>query len=166
MNPLGELAGPLNSAAEFLFGQVGMTHRFMVQVDSEEYNLGDWNKVSGLQVTWSKVELRFGNSNRIWVGPGNASYANIKLSRAACSDSQTVQRWLKSISRANQPLTGVIQMVDFVGMPVVQWELNEFFPVGWQIVEFDASGAKAAIETLELAHTGFLGDEMTWGSTQ
>lgn len=165
-NPLSAAAGMASSAAEFLFGQVGMTHRFYVQIDSATYDLGDWNKVSGLQVTWEKVELRTGATNEIWIAPGNAKYQNIKLARAACSDSQKVQTWLKSISRSNQPLSGVIQMVDFMGSSVVEWKLKEFFPIAWSIVDFEASGAKAAIETLDIAHTGFLDDEMKYGGSQ
>lgn len=161
-DPLGAVSSMANKAAEFLFGQVGMTHRFMVQFDSGQYNLGDWAKVSGLQVQWNKIELRTGATNYTWIGPGNTSYPNIELSRAACSASQTVQSWLQTVSHNNAPQSGVIQMVDFTGMSVVSWQLNEFFPIGWKIVEFDASGSKPAIETLTIAHTGFLGDEMTY----
>lgn len=162
---LGALGGMANSVAEFLTGQVGMTHRFLVQIDSMAYNLGDWSKVSGLQVSWDKVELRTGDSNDIWLAPGQAKYEPISMSRAACSDSNTVQQWLKSTSRANTPLCGEIQMLDFMGLSVVSWQLKEFFPISWKIVEFDSSGAKAAIETLTIVHSGFLDDEMTFGGS-
>ena len=49
-------------------------------------------------------------------------------------------------------------LMDYGGVPVVQWRLNEFFPIAWSVVDFDADQAKPAIETLELAHTGFLYD--------
>jgi hypothetical protein len=54
----------------------------------------------------------------------------------------------------------MIQLVDYQGMPIVQWRLNEFFPIAWSVESFDASGAKPAIETLKLAHTGFLEDDI------
>jgi phage tail-like protein len=154
---------PVGKAAEFLFGQVGMTHRFVVQIDQMTYDLGDWSRVSGLGVTWTPVAFRTGDSNQTWIAAGNATYQNISLSRAACSDSETVQNWLKSTSRSNAALSGAIKMTDFLGMTVVEWKLKEFFPIGWKIVEFDASGSKAAVETLDLAHTGFLDDEMKYG---
>jgi phage tail-like protein len=160
---LGAIGGMANTAAEFLFGQVGMTHRFSVQIDSMQYDLGDWASASGLQVKWQQVEFRSGETNQVWTAPGNASYDSISLSRAACSDSQTVQQWLTTVSRNNKPLSGTIQMVDFMGMTVVEWKLKEFFPISWKIVGFEASGSKAAIETLDLAHSGFLDDEMKYG---
>jgi phage tail-like protein len=155
-------AGLPGKAAEFLFGEVGMTHRFLVQIDEGRYDLGDWSRAAGLSVTWGRVEYRAGESNQLWIAPGNTSYTNIKLSRAACSDSQTVQRWLVATSKQNVPLSGAIRMVDFLGITVVEWKLKQFFPIGWSIVDFDASGAKAAVETLELAHTGFLDDEQLY----
>lgn len=155
--------GLTTTAAEYLFGQVGMIHRFYVQIDSAEYNLGEWNKASGLQVTWQKIEFRFGDRNQIWVAPGTPSYEKISLSRAACSDSQTVQKWLITVSRNNKPLCGGIQMLDFHGAAVVEWKLKEFFPISWKIDGFEAGTSKAAIETLDLVHTGFLDDDLKYG---
>jgi phage tail-like protein len=151
-----------SKAAEFLFGEVGMTHRFGVQIDNGVYDLGDWSKASGLTVSWNRLEFRVGNSNQVWVAPGNTTYQNIKLSRAACSDSNTVQQWLVDTTRNNQLQSGSIQMLDFTGSSVVEWQLKAFFPVGWSIVDFDSSGARAAVETLELAHAGFLNEEITY----
>jgi phage tail-like protein len=159
---LGPVGGVVGKAAEFLFGEVGMTHRFQVSIDHANYDLGDWAKVSGLSVTWTRAEYRAGNSNQVWLAPGNASYKNVELSRAACSDSQTVQNWLNATTLNNQALSGTITMLDFIGSTVVEWKLKQFFPIGWSIVEFDASGARAAVETLTLAHTGFLDDEITY----
>ncbi|TDQ01145.1 phage tail protein [Labedaea rhizosphaerae] len=151
--------GAPSKMAELLTGQVGMSHRFVVRIDDSDYDLGSWQKVSGLKVTWQKASWRPGNSNDERISSGNISYSNIKLSRAACSDSAVVQKWLAKTSRHRQPLSGAIFMVDFVGLPVIEWTLKEFFPVGWDITDFDATGAKAAVESLELAHTGFLNDE-------
>jgi hypothetical protein len=50
--------------------------------------------------------------------------------------------------------------VDFAGAAMVQWRLSEFFPIAWSVESFDAAGAKPAIETLKLAHTGFLEDDL------
>jgi phage tail-like protein len=149
----------LNKLAEFVFDQVGMTHRFVVQIDDSEYDLGSWARAAGLTVNWAKCEYRLGDDNDVAFFPGNASYSNIKLSRAACSDSGTVQKWLAATSQAHVPLSGAIYMVDFAGMPTVTWELKQFFPIAWSIDEFASGGAKPAVETLELAHTGFLHDE-------
>jgi phage tail-like protein len=144
-------------------GPVNMAHRFLVAIDNPTYNLGTWSKVSGLSVSWARSEYRVVDpGNQLWVLPGNSKYENIKLSRAACLDSQKVQQWLAQTTKNPAPLSGAIMLVDWVGLPVVTWPLNHFFPIGWSIVEFDADQGKPAIETLELAHTGFLADSFAF----
>lgn len=155
------MPGLANKASEFLFNQVGMTHRFVVRIDLSKYDLGTWTRVSGLSVSWSKHLYRPGESNNQVVLPGNVTYPNIKLARAACSDSATVQTWLATTSTARQFLSGGVYMLDFLGMPVITWELKQFFPISWSISGFDSTSASPAIEELELAHTGFLQDEGT-----
>ena len=144
---------------EFLFDQVGMSHRFVVRIDRGRYDLGSWNKVSGLTVNWNRLSYRPGESTHEHVFPGNVSYQTIKLSRAACTDSATVQDWLSTTATHREPLSGGIYMLDFIGFPVITWELKEFFPIGWSISDFDATAGKPAMETLELAHNGFLHGE-------
>ena len=148
MNPLG------------LLTRVSMTHHFVVLIDNPAYNLGTWYRVSGLSVKWQDCKYRVGDrGNQLWILPGNTDYPNIKLSRAACADSQVVQAWLASTSLNPVPHSGVIMLMAYGGVPVVHWRLNQFFPIAWSIVDLDADSAKPAVETLELAHTGFLYDE-------
>lgn len=154
------LAGTLKTA----FVPVGMTHHFVVSIDASPYDLGTWARASGLVVNWNPCEHRVGDSNQFVVLPGTTTYQNIKLSRAACIDSQTVQDWLAETSSKPAPLSGAITLILMGGVPVVQWRLNEFFPIGWSITDFDADAGKPAIETLDLAHTGFLDDELAFGN--
>jgi phage tail-like protein len=151
--------GAISKMSEMLTGQVGMSHRFVVRIDNGSYDLGSWTKVSGLKVNWQRCSYRSSGKNDEQICAGNISYQNIRLARAACSDSAAVQKWLTETSRARQTLSGAVFMLDFVGLPVIQWKLKQFFPIGWDITDFDAGGARAAMETLELAHTGFLDDE-------
>jgi phage tail-like protein len=151
-----------NKASEIEFNEVGMSHRFVVAIDSGRYDLGSWSKVSGLNVTWSVCTHRPGDGNEVWICPGATRYPNIRLSRAACSDSQIVQQWLCDTSRAHQPLSGSVKMLDWSLETVVEWKLKQFFPVGWAISDFESTGARPAVETLDLAHTGFLDDEIAF----
>ena len=145
--------------AEFLFGEVGMSHRFTVSVDLADYDLGSWSKASGLGVSWEMCSYWFGESDDIaWISPGKPNYQKIKLARAACSDSATVQKWLNTTLRQGQPLTGAVTLLDWTGTTLIEWRLKAFFPCGWSVTEFDASGAKPLLETLDIAHTGFLDD--------
>ena len=145
-----------------LTDSVAMSHHYSVLIDNALYHFGDWSKVSGLSVHWQVCTLRAGDQgNAGWQFPGTTSYEPITLSRAACADSRTVQFWLTQTSRNPRPQSGTIQLVDFLGTPLVQWRLAEFFPVGWSIESFDAAAGRPAVETLKLAHNGFLGDEIS-----
>lgn len=140
---------------------VGMSHRYAVLLDSVSLNMGAWYKVTGLSVSWQQLEHRVGEyGNRVWLYPGTTKYEPITLSRAAGVDSQAVQAWLAQTSKNPQPQSGIIQLVDYAGAPIAEWRLNEFFPISWSIESFDAAGGKPAIETLKLAHTGFLQDDV------
>jgi len=155
------MAGALRKAqqgSEFLFGEVGMSHRFTVSIDKATYDLGNWSRATGLSVAWDACRYQVGDDSMFWVCPGNPKYQNISLSRAACSDSQTVQEWLGDTVRKGKPLSGAVSMLDWTGLAVIEWTLSYFFPISWKISDFDAAGAKPAMETLELAHTGFIQD--------
>jgi len=158
--------GSISSMANMLLGQVGVAHRFCVVIDDSRYDIGDWEKASGLSVTWEPCVYRAGDmGNDYQLYPGLTKYENIKLTRAACGDSQVVQKWLADTAKKAKPLTGAIALVDWLGFPTIQWQLKEFFPIRWSIVDFDAGGGKIASETLELAHTGFLDDSVVQPST-
>lgn len=153
MNDFGAAIGDVGS------GVVGMSHKYAVLIDNVQYHFGDWSRASGLSVSWTQVEHREGDTgNTAWLFPGNTKYEPITLSRAASAYSRMVQLWLTQTAQSPQPQSGTIQLVDYTGMALVEWRLNEFFPIAWSIETFDAAGAKPAIETLKLAHTGFLGD--------
>jgi phage tail-like protein len=139
---------------------IGMGHHFSVIIDNPTFDLGTWSRASGLQVTWNLVEYRVGDQgNQSWIIPGTTKYSNIKLSRAACIQSNVVQMWLAQTSTNPTPLSGAISLVTMGNLiPLVVWQLNEFFPIAWSISDFDAEQGKPAIETLELAHGGFLFD--------
>jgi phage tail-like protein len=135
---------------------LGMTMRFSVTIDGVD--LADWSKASGLEVTWDVVEFRSGdNSNERWIAPGIAKFPTVKLERAANKDaSQKVRDWLNKTSFTHTPKSGKIELQDAGKAVVATWELANVMPVKWSIVPFDANGNKVALETLELAHTGFL----------
>jgi phage tail-like protein len=132
-----------------------------VLIDNYKYHFGDWAKATGLSVSWKQIEHRVGSKgNHAWLFPGTTHYEPITLSRSAGPGSRIVQGWLAQTSKKPQPQSGVIQLLGVAGIPLVSWRLSEFFPIAWSIESFDAAGAKPAIETLKLAHTGFLEDDM------
>ncbi len=160
LSSVAGITGQVQSAMKSL--SVGMSHHYAVLIDNVMYHFGDWSRASGLSVTWQQLEHREGDQgNYVEYQPGPTKYEPITLSRAAGPYSRVVQYWLAQTSKNPKPQSGTIQLVDFIGTPLVQWRLAEFFPVGWSIESFDASGAKPAVETLKLAHTGFLDDDLS-----
>ncbi|WP_405497598.1 phage tail protein [Streptomyces sp. NBC_00096] len=140
---------------------LALANRFSVEVHNGEYNLGSWAQVQGLDVQWKMADYRAGDAgNDRWYFPGFTEYTPLKLTRAACKDSTTVQKWLSSNSFKSQGHTGVITLMDPHNQPVISWSMRRIIPVKWSIASFEAGQSKVALETLELQHLGFLEDDV------
>lgn len=138
-----------------------MSHRFLVNIDHKDYSLGNWQKVSGLSVKWEACPFRAGDQgNALWIYPGLTKYENIKLTRPVSADSNKTQDWLTATSTKMTPMSGSIQLCGSDATVLVTWTIPQFFPVSWAISEFTADTGKVITETLELAHTGFLPDQV------
>ena len=160
LESIAGIAGQVQASVESL--TIGMSHHYAVLIDNVKYHFGDWSRAAGLSVSWQQLEHREGDTgNYVHYLPGMTKYEPITLSRAAGPYSRMVQYWLSQTSKNPQPQSGTIQLVNFAGMPIVQWRLTEFFPIAWSVESFDAAGAKPAVETLKLAHTGFLDDDIS-----
>jgi phage tail-like protein len=141
---------------------LGMANRFTVEISNGQYNLGSWAQVDGLDVKWDVAEYRAGDAgNNRWYFPANTHYSVVKLTRAASAESKAVRDWLDSTSFKWQAQTATVKLHDSAGKPLdVEWDLKNVMPVRWSITGFDAWASRVATETLELAHLGFLADEM------
>jgi len=159
------MVGPrsLSSLIDGEFNLRGDSSRFRVDFDDGEYDLGAWSRASGLSVKWDPVEYRVGGYNHVWTAPGIAKYSNISLSRATCTDSQFVQEWLAKTSKEPKVFSGCIKLLTWTGIPLCEWRLAQFVPIGWKIADFDTKAATIVLETLDLAHTGFLEDDVRLG---
>lgn len=154
-----------NGAQAYAEGMFGMSHHFMIVIDNPSYDLGYWQKASGLGVKWSICSYRSGDQgNDFYIYPGNTQYENIQLTRPISPASNTTQAWLSATSSHMVPLSGAIVLCASMGVPIITWRLYQFFPVSWRIAEFTAETGKVVTETLELAHTGFLDDQVTSGA--
>ncbi|WP_434447170.1 phage tail protein [Lentzea sp. E54] len=145
--------------------RAAVLNQFNVVIDaaSRQYDLGMWAKVDGLSVQWDLAEYRAGDAgNHRWYLPGRTRYSNVKLERAACAESDVVKHWLTATSFDTAGFSGSVALLDphsGSSEPLVTWELNHIIPCRWSIVGFQASGSGVALETLELVHEGFLGDQ-------
>jgi len=153
--------GMVSTAAQAALESFGMCHRFIIVIDNPTYDLGYWQKASGLSVTWDIAPFRAGDQgNEFWIYPGVTKYQNIKLTRPISPTSNVTQAWLAATSANMMPLSGAIMLCGSMGIPIITWRLYQFFPVSWQVGEFTAETGKVVTETLELAHTGFLDDQI------
>lgn len=142
------------------FNLRGDSSKFLVVFDDGDYDLGSWSKVGGLNVTWDTLEYRTGDSNQVWTVPGSPKYSKISLSRATCPDSSFVQEWLAETSRKPKLFSGCIKLLSWTGIPLCEWPLKTFVPIGWKLADVETKAATVVMETLDLAHTGFLDDDL------
>lgn len=144
-------------------GVIGMSHRFTIVIDdATSYDLGFWQKVSGLSVKWELCPYRAGDQgNALLIYPGTTRYDNIQLTRPISRASNNTQAWLSDTSSHMMPRSGVITLWASSSVAIITWNLYNIFPVSWRIGELTTETGKVVTETLELAHTGFLKDQQT-----
>jgi len=149
----------LTSAEDIL----GLSARFGVTIDGTE--LGRWGKCHGLAVDFKPEFLNQGGVyDTQTILPGQMSYPQITLERAvSATETVKVQTWLSKMVKdwvyAGNHGTGgtaVITLYSAAGAPVVNWTLRHVVPAKWEGPKLDATSNGIALETLVLAHEGFL----------
>ena len=132
--------------------------RFHVTID-DQGSLGSWSKCDGLTVEYEVLEYQEGGQNDyVHRLPGRCKYQNIKLTRPLDKTSSDVASWVAGQRKKVERSNAEIAVLDAAGEVVAKWNLNGVYPVKWTGPSLDAGGNQIAIETLELAHNGFLGD--------
>jgi phage tail-like protein len=130
--------------------------RFRVKIDGGN-DLGDWSKCDGLSVEYDVFEYKEGGENAfIHRIPGRVKYQNIKLTRPINKDSKQVADWIASLKRSVKRQTAEISALDPEGQAIVTWNLEGIYPVRWSGPSLDIGNNQIAMETLEIAHNGFL----------
>jgi phage tail-like protein len=134
---------------------------FEVTIDG--HDLGFWSKIDGLSVKFELAEYRAGDgSNRRWIEPAYTTYANVKLGRVTTLKyTNQIMDWLKKTQFKSEKCTAEIKGFPFWhnkrdASLAVKWNLTGVLPIAWSGPVFDNQGGKVAMETLELAHEGFL----------
>jgi phage tail-like protein len=131
--------------------------RFQVKIDGGT-DLGDWSKCDGLTVEYDVFEYKEGGQNGFTHRlPGRVKYQNVKLTRPMNKHSKQVADWIASLKRKVRRQTAEISALDSTGHAIVTWNLDGIFPVRWSGPSLDIGANQVAMETLELAHNGFLG---------
>ncbi|MGW3950405.1 phage tail protein [Streptomyces sp. NPDC004752] len=128
---------------------------FVVTVDGIE--LGSFNTCEGLgcEVVLEQRE-EGGNNTHLWQLPTRLKYPNIKLSRPLTRETEKVAKWFASMTTGIKRRTAHIEARTGDGRPVAKWGLLEVVPVRWTGPAFNPESPKVAMETIEIAHHGFV----------
>jgi phage tail-like protein len=128
---------------------------FTVSIDGE--SLGYFNSCDGLgcEVVMEQRE-EGGNNGFIWQLPSRVKFSNIKLTRPVGKDSHKLTEWLASFATGVRRQTATVSAMTGDREVVATWNLDGVLPVRWSGPSLNPDSPKVAVETIELAHHGFL----------
>ena len=128
---------------------------FAVSIDDKD--LGTFNSCEGLgiEVVLEQRE-EGGNNGFVWQLPTRLKYSNVKLSRPLGPDTMKVARWFASMTGGVKRRTATIVAKANDDTVVATWSLADVVPVRWSGPNLNLDSPKVAMETVEIAHHGFL----------
>ena len=129
---------------------------FRVSVDT--HDLGVFMACEGLgcEVVMEQRE-EGGNNGFIHQLPVRLKYSNLKLTRPINGHSAKVAEWFSSMAGDITYSTAHIAAMTTEGKVIAEWHLRDVLPVRWTGPSLNVETLKAATESLELAHHGFMG---------
>jgi phage tail-like protein len=142
---------------------LGLQMRFKVTVDG--LSLGYWSSCKGLSMKFLATPVKGNVYDSYDYIPERVEYADVVLARAMNSqDSPKVWKWLADCRHqwyGPEPgdwsgKTAVIQLYDAHYQVVTHWTLSNVYPKEWKGPDLDAGQGGIALESLTLAHEGFL----------
>lgn len=116
-----------------------------------------FQEVSGLTMEIETEEIHDGAAPGFsYKFPKRAKYSNLVLKRGMLKSSALIKYFENAFdSYFNQfnfsfsACTIVVQLMDENNNPLSSWQVNNAFPVKWQISEFKANANEIVVETLE-----------------
>lgn len=133
-----------------------LSFRFKVEIKGHE--VGGFSEVTGLQAEVEVLEYREGGVNDfIHKLAGPVRYpANLVL-KHGLMDADQIWQWEQQILQGNISRASVsVILLDEAGDEKWRWNFRDAYPVKWSGPDLRAGTAEVAVETLELAHRGFL----------
>ncbi len=120
-------------------------------------DLGSFTTCDGLACEVQYEEHWEGGLNaHPWILPSRLRYSNIVLTRPLTASTVSLGLWLRSQVVQAAPTIGQISALAPDRSLIARWSLDRVLPVRWQGPSFTAEASRPAMETLELAHHGFL----------
>jgi len=133
-----------------------LSFRFRVEIKNRE--VGEFTEVTGLQAEVEVFEYREGGVNEfVHKLAGPVRYPSNLILKHGLMDADQIWKWEQqilegTISRANVSIV----LMDETGQDRWRWNFRDAYPVKWSGPDLRAGTAEVAVETLELAHRGFL----------
>jgi phage tail-like protein len=114
-----------------------------------------FTEVSGLQVEIEVYEYEEGGRNEATHRlPGRAKISNLTLKRGMIRSNDFCS-WCLDVAMGKITRHNItVAMVDTQLKSVAKWQFENAYPIKWIGPQFVAEGTAAAVETLELTHTG------------
>lgn len=132
-----------------------MGFRFLVMVEGEV--VAAFSEVSGIGAEVEVLELQEGGENGfVHKLPGRAKHGNLTLRRGVIT--LELWRWFTEVV-AGRPVRRTVSVVLLPGAQLaipVRFVFESAVPVRWTGPELKAEQSTVAVETVELAHHGFL----------
>lgn len=97
-----------------------------------------------------------GNNFFVHQLPGRIKYTNVKFTRPINKDSKQVAEWFAGMATGVKRTNASIVAMSHEGESVAEWNLRDVIPVKWSGPQLSVESPKVAMETLEIAHHGFL----------
>ncbi|WP_136709749.1 phage tail protein [Agromyces sp. H66] len=136
--------------------EIAVGVHYLVHLD--EHDLGDFASCDGLGVE-VVLESREegGNNGFVWQFPTRLKYPNIKLTRPVSKETaDTIVNWVMAAVSGTSRGTGHIEVRSADNEPVATYDLHDVIPVRWTGPSLNADQPKVLMETLEIAHHGFV----------
>jgi phage tail-like protein len=127
---------------------------FSVKLD--DLDLGMWSEVTlgGMSIA-VEPKKEGGTSSVVHQLPGQLEYESIKLSRVM-TDGVPLMGWFRKQAQETRRMHGEIVVYASSGQPIQRWNFIDAIPVRWTIPTIRSGDQAAIVETLEIAHQGFV----------
>lgn len=129
--------------------------RFYVSIEGVTGEQALFTEASGLQLEIEVFEYTEGGVNSfVHKLPGRTKVGNLTLKRGM-TNSKAFLEWISNVALGKIERKNVsIVMFNAKGDELMRWNYDGMYPVKWTGPQYQASGNAAAIESLELAHSG------------
>ena len=149
--PPGAAPATTKTAADIeTAGELG----FLISVD--DVDIGKFAECSGLGVEYDVTEYAEGGNNEfVHKLRGGVKYPNVTLRRGVTYEDDLLD-WFYEVKVPDRRPTLIIKMLDRDGDVLREFALAGALPVRWTGPTITAESSKAATESLEIAHQGFV----------